>query len=113
MENYEKIFKKYKDYYFSLKPVRCTLLANKMVHFTNSGFNHILRKKRKERNKSDQIRRFLLLDKLRSMIEKADILFERRFVGRVIFWSIGRVGYPKVVVCKNTKGPIYFVSIIP
>lgn len=113
MEIYDEIFRKYREYYFSLKPVQCKILGNSLVYFTNSGFNHIVRKKRKERNKKDQIRRLVLLGQVVSIIKQADTLFERRIIGNIVFWCIGKVNHPKIVLCKNTKGPIYFVSIIP
>lgn len=112
MSSYKEILEKYKKFYTTLLPVRCSVLGVQ-VYFTGSGFNHILRKNRKDRNIKDQIRRFISLENVREIIQSADTVFETRRQGRILFWSIGKKRSPKVIICKNTRGNTYFVSIIP
>ncbi len=113
MDDYNAILNFSKKFYFDLKPITCKILQGRKVHFTNSGFTHILRKGRKSRPIPDQIKRFKLLPYVFHIVKKADQIYEIRQKKGVTYWSIGLRESPKVVVCSNTRGPLYFVSILP
>lgn len=70
ISNYEKLREEAHNFCQKIGAVRCPALNNELVHFTAEGFNHLIYKgRRRERNKNDQITKFKLLPKAKSVLE--------------------------------------------
>lgn len=110
MSEYSEILSKTKEYYLKLTPVRCPELNNTYVYFTRSGFNHLLRKGQIPRIKSDQIRRFKLLNKVSNAISSGNLI-EHRILGKIDYWTLLK-GNTKVIVRKGERGSLHFFSIM-
>lgn len=70
ISNYEKIREDTNNFYKQIGVIRCLALNNELVHFTAEGFNHLIFKgRRRERSKNDQITKFKLLTKAKTLLE--------------------------------------------
>jgi len=70
ISNYEKIREDTHNFYGQMGAIHCPALNNELVHFTGEGFNHLIYKgKRRERSKNDQITKFKLLPKVKTIVE--------------------------------------------
>ena len=69
ISNYQSMRETAESLYKTMGHVRCPALDD-VVHFNAEGFNHLIYKgDRKERNKIDQITKFKLLSKAKTIIE--------------------------------------------
>lgn len=70
ISNYDKLREDTHNFYKNIGTIRCPALNNEPVHFTAEGFNHLIYKgNRRERSKDDQIMKFKLLPKAKTVIE--------------------------------------------
>jgi len=70
ISNYDKIREDAHGFYQKIGAIRCHALNNEVVHFTAEGLNHLIYKSsRSERNRNDQITKFKLLSKAKTIIE--------------------------------------------
>jgi hypothetical protein len=113
MANYWKLFKQAKVFYFSLNKIRCPALGGKEIIFDQRGFRHFLLKKKGKRPIPDQIRRFKLLSKIKTSLEKV-VVFGKEEKEGAYFWSLvhaTETGSVTIVVLENS-GNYYFISIM-
>jgi hypothetical protein len=131
--NYEKIREDAQNFYKELRPIRCPALNDELVHFTAEGFNHLVYKgKRRERNKNEQIMKFKLLSKAKTIIEISTThqeydeslteIRKKRFkkavreTATVHYWgfvAIIRGFRTKVIIRQIGNGQKHFWSVIP
>lgn len=70
VSNYDKLREEAHNFYQKIEAVRCPALNNELVHFNAGGFNHLIYKgRRRERSKNDQITKFKLLPKAKTILE--------------------------------------------
>jgi hypothetical protein len=98
--------------------VKCPAFGNEKIYFTQAGFNHLLRKGRKLREKNDQIRRLTLVFHAPTILAVSTIVssYERTYLrdSSADFWSF--VGTRKeisitVVIRQLNGGRKHFFSI--
>ena len=79
---YEKSKEKAKQIYNKIGSIPCPIFSNEKVAFTSRGFNHLIRKGRIPRTKSEQKKRFALLSYAERIVktptQRATILFEEK-----------------------------------
>jgi len=77
---YRKSKEKAKRIYSKIGHIKSPALGDELVAFASAGFNHLVRKGRIPRTKSEQKRRFALIPYVEKIIKnpKAKILYERR-----------------------------------
>ena len=112
---------------------RCPALNNELVHFSAEGFNHLIYKgKRRERNKNEQIMKFKLLPKAKTIIEittthqeydESLIEIRKKKFKKIVqetamvrYWgfvAIIRGFRTKVIVRQIGNGQKHFWSVIP
>ena len=133
ISNYDKIREDAHSFYQKIGAVRCPALNNEVVHFNAEGFNHLIYKgRRRERSKNDQITKFKLLPKAKTIVEistthqeydeSLTTIRKKRF-GKTVeetttvkYW--GFVGIiqnfrVKVIVRQIGNGQKHFWSVIP
>ena len=114
--NYESIKRKAKEFYKKLGCVWCSKL-NDCIIFNRAGFQHLIRRKRIQRPKSEQKRRFLLLFHAREIIETSKtITHKRKSAGCATaeFWVFTRKideRWITLVTRRIGGGGIHFFSI--
>lgn len=133
ISNYEKIRGDAHGFYQKIGALRCPALNTELVHFTAEGFNHLIYKgNRSERNKNDQITKFKLLSKAKTIIEIATTYQEydeslttirrKRFkktveeTATVKYWGLVAIienFRVKVIVRQIGNGQRHFWSVIP
>ncbi|TSC55463.1 MAG: Uncharacterized protein Greene071421_275 [Parcubacteria group bacterium Greene0714_21] len=133
VSNYEKLREDARNFYKTLGFVRCPALNNEVVHFDAEGFNHLVYKgKRRERNRNDQITKFKLLPKTKTVIEISTTYQEydeslievakQRFkktvqeTSTVRYWGFVAIIQNfriKVIVRQIGNGQKHFWSVIP
>ncbi|MBU1091745.1 hypothetical protein KKA27_02705 [Patescibacteria group bacterium] len=133
ISNYDKIREDTHNFYQKIRAVRCPVLNNELVHFNAEGFNHLIYKgKRRERNKNNQITKFKLLPKARTIIEISTTYQEydeslttvrkKRFkkiveeTTTVKYWGFVAIIQnfrTKVIVRQIGNGQKHFWSVIP
>lgn len=105
--------------YARIGPIECPAFDNEKIYFTNTGFNHLIRKERKLREKSIRIRRVTLLQFAPGILKRSQN-FITHFTNidkkgvRVQFWSFAsRVnGIELVVIVRQIdSNPKHFFSI--
>ncbi len=70
ISNYDKIREDAHNFYQTIGAIHCPALNNELVRFTAEGFNHLIFKgRRRERSKNDQITKFKLLTKAKTVLE--------------------------------------------
>ncbi len=129
-ESYQLLFLKTKEYYFSIRKVRCPLLNNEWVYFSRKGFEHLIRKRRFLRPISDQIRRFYLLKYAKQVIESTKIYEYKNIksfvkvrrnkqkvkeINIIQFWTLSHHIHGhviKVVIIQEGNGRKHFLSIM-
>ena len=79
---------KAKIFYKNLKEIPCAVLDNEYIEFGNAGFQHLLKKGRYPRTKSDQIRRFLLLKYVPNIIKDPNVSIVCLEDKTACFWRI-------------------------
>jgi len=112
--SYREIFLEAKNYYFSLVFIVCPLLKSEEIFFTRKGFEHIIRKGRKLRPISDQIRRFRLLRYVPEVLRSATRIVHTEGT-RLQFWTLHYFTEGKslrLVVCQEGNGKKQFLSIM-
>jgi len=77
---YRKSKEKAKGIYSKIGHIKSPALGDELVAFTSAGFNHLVRKGRIPRTKSEQKRRFALISHIEAMVKNphATILYLRR-----------------------------------
>lgn len=102
-----------KEKYVRIKILKCTAL-NESVHFTGSGFTHLLRKGGKERIPSDIFRRLKLFNHVSEILEKG-VLKEQRIKNGWVFTTVQlqiEKRLVKVILKKGSKAPLHFFSVM-
>lgn len=111
---YEKAKVLAKQLYSEIEVVYCPLLDDD-IHFTSEGFNHLIRKGRKQRTKERQIERFELIPYLSSIIgdPKADIHLD--LTSSVKIWNVIKTiqGDRIRVIISQPGLKKMFVSVYP
>ena len=72
--SYRELFLASKNYYFSIKNMKCPLFGDEIIYFSRSGFEHLIRKGPKKRSIKDQTRRFHLLRLATTVIQNSSHL---------------------------------------
>lgn len=118
MRNHRKYLEKQKDLYNKIGVVHCSVLGGEAVYFNNRGYNHLLRKLGKLRDRKEQVERLKLIRFVKVVIEDKNVELSMRIDekknGAATFWSLttsigsNRV---KVVLRKIKDGKIHFFSI--
>jgi len=75
---YDKSKQKAKNIYSDIGWIRCNALGNERVAFTRVGFNHLMRKGRKARTRTEQKRRFVLIQFVEQIITDPNAIIEYR-----------------------------------
>ena len=98
----------YKSKYYSIRSIYC-LALKETVCFNNYGFNHLIRKNRKYRTKTDRKRRFLLLNRVGIILGRGAV---KDYVkkGKKKFWSI-EYKNNFVILRKINNKELHFYSI--
>ena len=105
--NYDQKRVEAQRFYFSLKELYCPVL-NTTVVFTRVGWRHLLYKGYRNRSVPDQLRRFVLLQCVRAVIEAHDskVAFRRQEVSGALFLSLSkRIGDKDIRVILLQKDP--------
>lgn len=68
-ENYLTVREQTRKLYGSFGCVKCSALEGQSIFFTSEGFNHLLYKNKRERNKKDQFMRFKVLDLAKKILD--------------------------------------------
>ena len=133
ISNYEKIREDAHSFYEKIGAIRCPALDNELVHFTAEGFNHLLYKgDRRERSRNDQITKFKLLTKAKTILEISTTYQEydeslttvrkKRFkktveeTATVKYWGLVAIIQnfrTKVIIRQIGNGQKHFWSVIP
>lgn len=133
VSNYKKIRENAHNFYRKIGAIRCPALKNDLVHFTAEGFNHLIyKKKRRERNKSDQVTKFKLLPQAKTIIEISTtcqeydeglIGVEKKKFKKIVhetttvrYWGLVAIiknFRVKVIVRQIGNGQKHFWSVIP
>ncbi len=112
---YRNIFFEAKTSYKAIRVLTCPALDNEAVYFSRKGFEHLIRKGRKIRPISDQVRRFRLLKHIRIVMKHARLVNSRVATKKIRFWTIshniGDINI-KVVICQEGNGKKHFLSIM-
>ncbi len=111
-ESYEDAQRRAKGFYFKIGRVWCPLL-NDYIRFGGAGWRHIIRKRGVFRPKSEQKRRFALLDDAANLIEDSttEVIYSEKALK---FWKlIGRRPdcIIKVVIRQFEGGEKHFLSV--
>jgi hypothetical protein len=85
-ESYQKIAQTAKELYKKVGIVQCSSL-NDTVTFNNVGFKHLVRKGGIPRPKSEQKRRFELLQYAKPIIKNPNAKIQYRIAGNTKFWA--------------------------
>ena len=85
-ESYSAIKEKAKKQYAEIGHVWCPFL-NENIYFTKAGFKHLIWKGARQRPKTEQKRRFLLLSFVKNIIESSDVVFKYERRGGADFWA--------------------------
>ncbi|MDB5237034.1 MAG: hypothetical protein JWL88_136 [Parcubacteria group bacterium] len=129
---YEEARAKAQELYSGTKPLYCPALGEK-VHFTAEGFNHILfGKKKSERDPSQQLARFSLLERAVRLIglsttyqefeetsKEIEVKWKKKRMLRdvpILYWGLIAIVQNRkirVVLRKVGTGNIHFWSVIP
>ena len=129
---YAKAKQKAKAIYSAIGHVPCAALGNELVAFTGIGFNHLVRKGRFPRTRTEQKKRFVLVPYIEQMIKNPRAVIEyRRIEEKVVvdrhgekmlvasvaeFWTfVERIDdcEVKVVIRQlDTGGPKHFFSVM-
>ncbi|MEI6238540.1 MAG: hypothetical protein WCP15_03340 [bacterium] len=117
-KSYIDIFKEAKALYFDISYLQCKALNYENIYFSRSGFEHLIRKHRKIRKTSDQIRRFKLLNNVQDVVENG-VITDKRYIqkdeNRITFWTISKEMKEKtvkVIIRQINNGDKYFLSIM-
>jgi len=135
ISNYNKIRENSHNFYQKIRAIRCPALSNELVHFNAEGFKHLVYKgkgKRRERNKNNQITKFKLLPKAKTIVEISTTYQEydeslttvrkKRFkktvsgMTTIKYWgfiAIIQNFRVKVIVRQIGNGQKHFWSVIP
>lgn len=133
ISNYDKLREDAHNFYSKLGAIRSPALNNELVHFTAEGFNHLIYKgKRRGRTKNDQITKFKLLPRAKTVIEASTTYQEydeglttirkKRFkrvsneTVTVRYWGFVAIIQSfrvKVIVRQVDDGQRHFWSVIP
>ena len=68
-DNYSKTKEDARKAYSTFGSVKCQALEGQSVYFTSEGFNHLVYKNKRERNKKDQFMRFKVLDLAKKILD--------------------------------------------
>ena len=129
---YEKAKKKALETYSSIGILQCPALGGEAVHFTRIGFSHLVRKGKNPRTRTEQKKRFVLVQHVTKILSNPDVAIEYRKEERVIlvdrrgekivatsvaeFWTcVEKIEdcTVKVVVRQlDTGGPKHFFSVM-
>lgn len=107
---------KYKEEYFAIKFVYCSVL-NKKIHFNSSGFVHLIRKGRKFRTIPERKRRLSLLKYIIKVLEYGHVEEIRIFQKgnfEITYWSIAYIVRNKkinIILRRIGKQKVHFYSI--
>ena len=133
ISNYDKMREDAHNFYQKIGIIRCPALNNEPVHFTAEGLNHLVYKSsRSERNRNDQITKFKLLSKAKTIIgitttyqeydESLTTVRRKRFKkivqesATVKYWGFVAIIQNfrvKVIVRQIGNGQRHFWSVIP
>jgi len=127
---YSKSREKAKNIYSRLDKVICPALGNAEISFSRIGFNHLIRKGRTLRTKSEQKRRFVLIKYIHQIIldPNATILFRESIIKEKVvrgnkrifikshakFWTfVSNINgcKIKVVIRQMDNGKLQFLSV--
>jgi hypothetical protein len=114
--NYQKIRKTVEESYKRLGVIACPALGDELIHFNNVGINHLIRKGKKIRPISDQIRRFKLLLDAPTILRNGSLTEYRIVKGSkdVQFWTISctiKTMIINVVIVQVGNGQKNFLSV--
>ena len=118
-ENQLNFIQKVKKIYYKIGSIKCAAFLAEQVVFNGHGFNHLLRKGRKFRERSEQEMRFGLLPDVIKTIEIQKIVNEYRTStvdnSHAHFWELkGKTENGKsfyVVLRKKNNGHLHFFSV--
>lgn len=132
ISNYCKIKENADSFYKKIGRINCPAFNNEAVYFNSEGFNHLIFKKKSERNKNDQITKFKLLPIARDIISISTTFQEydeglveilrKKFKRKVKetcsvrYWglvAILRNRKVKVIIRQIGYGQKHFFSVIP
>jgi hypothetical protein len=114
-DDFEKIKQEAKVFYSSIGSVVCPALNNESIHFTDTGFNHLVRKRGILRPQKEQSRRFLLLKDVLGVIKYPNVEITVRYEETTIFWKLSKKTGSKIVrviIRQLSHGPKHFFSIM-
>ena len=77
-----------KKEYQKMVSITCAIFQNEKIYFMSSGFNHLIRKERKYREKHEQIRRLELLKYAPGILKRCKEISTHRVSGKIQFWSL-------------------------
>jgi dissimilatory sulfite reductase (desulfoviridin) alpha/beta subunit len=97
---YEKAKKKAQNIYKNIGSISCPALNDEKVYFNSLGFHHLLRKGRIPRTRKDQKKRFVLLEKVESIMKNPKAFIE--YWEEEIKEKINRHG-EKILVTFNAR----------
>lgn len=133
VSNYQKVKEDTSNFYLQIKSVRCPVLNNELVHFTSEGFNHLVYKGgNHERSKNDQITKFKLLPRAKTIVEISTtyqeydeglIQVRRKKFKKIVhetttvkYWGLVAIitnFRVKVIIRQIGNGQKHFWSVIP
>lgn len=132
ISNYKKIKENAENFYKKIGCLNCPAFNSERIYFNSEGFNHLIYKKKSERNKTDQITKFKLLPIAKEIIlisttfqeydEGLVEIIRKRFKKKVRetvivkYWglvAIIRNKKVKVIIRQTGNGQKHFFSVIP
>lgn len=119
-DQYKKLLEETKNYYKSLKRIRCKHIEGEFIIFGNSGFTYLLIKGRKARSIDEQFRKLFLVRYIRQVVDSDKVkrevrIIESREYGQIEYLALstevdGR--FVKIVLRKLGSGNYHFWSIM-
>lgn len=133
VSNYEKIRDDAHEFYKKIGRIKCPAFDNEPVYFNAIGFNHLIYKSENcQRSRHDQITKFKLLAKAKTIVEISTTFQEydeslteivrKKYKNKiketcsVSYWGLVAIinGYrTKVIIRQIAKGNKHFFSVIP
>jgi hypothetical protein len=108
-----------REKYSRIRSIQCPSFPVERINFTNKGFLHLIRKGRKLRSQSDQVRRLKLLPFIVPILENSTAIYkyEKNIIGSSVahFWTIrGKINSIKIriIIRKINSEPLHFFSVM-
>lgn len=114
-KEWKEFIKQKRQEYRKIRHVECPAFGGEKVYFTDKGFNHLIRKKRRFRAHFEQVRRLNLISYAKHILSNAIIFTGHKQIGNVNLWSFEKnlMGEKIIVVVREINNePKHFLSVM-